>query len=430
MDDSTPLAVLEAVREELAGLLAGLVEAAELDLGAAERRVRAGVLAVGARLLEAGLAARGTGKAGPRLPCPCGGAAALEGYRAKQVQTLVGWVRVRRAYYRCAGCGRGRCPLDAGLGLARDGHSPGLRRAVGRLGALMPFAQAAATLAEVAGVQTSASTVRVVTEAVGEGRERERERAVAAAWRGGLPPPPAPPPARLYVAMDGVRILGTGGEGKEAKVGVVAPEHRGPDGQLRRAAASYAAAFAPAAAFGPRLALEAHRRGLEGAAEVVVLGDGAEWSWNLAAEHFPAATQVVDWYHASERVWALGRALHGEGAARTARWVGKQLDRLAKGEVAALVRAWRRLRLRGEAAEARDEQAGYFTNQASRMAYHRYRERGLDIGSGMVESASKQVIGAREKGPGMRWGVHGANAVAQVRVLLFNDEWDAYHLAA
>ena len=79
-----------------------------------------------------------------------------------------------------------------------------------------------------------------------------------------------------------------------------------------------------------------------------MLGDGAAWIWTLAAEHFPRTTCIVDWYHASERVWALGRALHGEGAT------------------------------------VRDEQVTYFTNQAPRMAYAQYWAAGWDIGSGMV----------------------------------------------
>src|SRR5262245_40425433 len=166
VDDSTLPAVLEAVRAEVAALLEGLVRAPDPGLGAAERAVREGVLAIGARLLEAGLAARGTGKAGPRLPCPCGGAAAFEGYRPKAVQTLVGWVAVRRAYYACSLCGRGRCPLDASLGLARDGHSPGVRSLAGRFGALLPFAPAAALLAEATAVRLSPSTVRGTTEAL------------------------------------------------------------------------------------------------------------------------------------------------------------------------------------------------------------------------------------------------------------------------
>ena len=429
MDDSTRPAVLEEAVTELAALLEWLGTAPGLGLEAAERATRERVRAVGARLLGAGLAARGAGKAGPRLACPCGAEAAFEGYRPKGVQTLVGWVAVRRAYYACRGCGRGRCPLDAALGLERDGHSPGVRDLAGRFGALLPFGRAADTLAEAAGVRLSAGTLRGVTEALGARRDAAVAAEVERAWRAGLPPAPGPAPERLYVAMDGVRVLGADGEGKEAKVGVVAPARRTERGEAR-GAASYAASFEPAAAFGRRLALEAHRRGLEGAEAVAVLGDGAEWIWNLAAEHFPGAVRIVDWFHASERVWALGRALHGEGTAETARWVDRQLTRLAKGEVAGLVAAWRRLACPPAAAAVRDEQVTYFTNQAPRMAYHRYRAAGWDIGSGMVEAACKQLIGAREKGPGMRWGVSGANAVAQVRVLLFNDQWHLLQRAA
>lgn len=429
MDDSTGSAVLAAVGADLAKLWADLVSAEVNDLEAAEGTVRDGVLAIGARLLAAGLAARGTGKAGARRPCPCGADATCEGYRAKGGQTVVGWITVRRAYYVCGACGHGHCPLDAALGLARDSLSPGVRRLACRFGALLPFAEAADSLAEAGRVQLSASTVRSVTEAVGARREQALAAAITAAWAQGAPPATGAPPQRLYVAMDGVRILGTNGGGREVKVGVVVPVRQRADREQRQPA-SYVAGLEPAAAFGPRLALEAHRCGVEGAELVAVLGDGAEWIWQLAAEHFPHATQIVDWFHASERVWALGRALFGEGREPTTAWVEGQLGRLAQGEVAALVAEWRGLPCRGEIAAVRDEQVTYFTNQAPRMAYDRYRAAGWDIGSGMVESACKHLIGAREKGSGMRWSETGAQTVAAVRVLLFNDQWASYDLAA
>ncbi|HEX5325899.1 MAG TPA: ISKra4 family transposase [Acetobacteraceae bacterium] len=428
MDDSTRRAVLDAVQQEAIALLEWLGTTEGLDLAAAEQRVRTGIGAIGTRLLEAGLAARGSGKTGARIDCACGGTACFEGYRPKGVQTLIGWVTVRRAYYACPHCGHGGCPLDAALGLARDSHSPGVRGLAARFGALLPFGPAAATLAAAAGVQLSANTVRRVTETLGARREAQVIGEVAHAWTAGLAPAAGSPPDRLYVAMDGVRILGMDGAGREVKVGVIVPVARTPVGE-RRAAASYAASFEPAEAFGRRLALEAHRRGLEDATDIAVLGDGAAWIWNLAAEHFPAAVQIVDWFHASERIWELGRALFGTETPETTAWVEPQLGRLATGQAAALAADWRALPLRGEAAAVRDEQATYFTNQAERMAYDRYRAAGWDIGSGMVESACKYVIGAREKGPGMRWSEAGANAVAQLRVLLCNDQWDAVRAA-
>jgi len=421
--------VLAALGAELAGLWEEMVGAEAGDLEQAEGIVRDGVLAIGARLLAAGLAVRGTGKTGARRPCPCGGTASCEGYRPKEVQTLVGWITIRRAYYACPNCGHGHCPLDAVLGLARDSLSPGVRRLVGRFGALLPFAEAADSLAEAARVRVSASTLRHVTEAVGARREQAVAAEIAVAWQQGLPPARGPVPQRLYVAMDGVRILGTDGTGREIKVGVVAPVRQRAGGEQRQPA-SYVAGLEASAAFGPRLALEAHRRGLEGTAMVAVLGDGAAWIWQLAAEHFPHATQIVDWFHASERIWALGRALWGAETVETTTWVDGQLGRLVQGQAALLAGEWHALPCTGETAAVRDEQVTYFTNQAPRMAYDRYRAAGWDIGSGMVEAACKHLIGAREKGPGMRWSEAGAQTVAAVRVLLFNDQWATHDLAA
>lgn len=98
MDDSMPARVLAEVQADLERLWEDLVAAEGLGLETAEHRVREGVLAIGARLLGAGIAARGAGKMGARHPCPCGGEAVCAGYRTKQVQTVVGWITVRRAY--------------------------------------------------------------------------------------------------------------------------------------------------------------------------------------------------------------------------------------------------------------------------------------------------------------------------------------------
>ena len=154
-----------------------------IDLETAEATVRDGMLAIGARWLAAAVAIQGTGKTGTHRRCACGGQAVCEGYRAKQVQTVVGWITMRRAYDRCSACGHGHGPLEAALGVARDRLSPGVRRLAGRVGARLPFAEAADSLGEAARVRLSARTVRTVTEAVGARREQN--------WR-----PPSPRPGR------------------------------------------------------------------------------------------------------------------------------------------------------------------------------------------------------------------------------------------
>ncbi len=416
-------AVLDAVRGQVQELIAKLATTPELDLGMAETETLAMMRQLGARVLEVGL--------GARVPpatrwCPaCGERVEAEGRRTKQVQTPLGWIAVPRSYVRCRRCGSAWCPVDGPLGLQRDSHSPGVRRMTSRVGALMPFAVAAETLRDVSGIQLSASTVRTVTEGVGQRQEQRRQEQIARAWREGWEPDRASRPDRWYVGMDGVRILGCDGQGREVKLG-----------RIMRADASvrtqswYVAGVESAEAFGRRLAVVAHDRGVDAAVPMAVLGDGAAWIWHLADEHFPQAVQIVDWFHASERVWALGRAMYGEDAPQLESWVAAQLTRLAAGEAIELATDWATRAVRGAAAAVRDEQVRYFTNQASRMAYDRYRAAGWAIGSGMIESGCKAVIGQRHKGAGMRWSDAGAQTVANVRVLLFNKEWDAYWAAA
>jgi hypothetical protein len=122
--------------------------------------------------------------------------------------------------------------------------------------------------------------------------------------------------------------------------------------------------------------------------------------------------------------------LYGAETPETAVWVDHQLARLAQGQAATLATEWQTLPCRGDAETVRDEQVTYFTNQASRMAYGRYRAAGWDIGSGMVESACRHPIAAREKGAGMRWSERGAHTVAAVRVMLANETWAPDALAA
>ena len=315
MDDSTGSAVLAAVGADLARLWE--------DGGQAPRRWtwrrRKGRCATACWRSGRGCWRRGWRRgARARLaraaPVRCGGEAACEGYRPKGVQTVVGWITMRRAYYACPACGHGQCPLDAALGLGRDSLSPGVRRLACRFGALLPFAEAARRAwPRRRAVQLSASTVRTVTEAVGARREQARgggdRRGLGAGAATGARRRRR---TRLYVAMDGVRILGTDGGGREVKVGVVVPVRAAP----------------PAASGGNRPATppDWNRRPPSGRAwrwrriAAGWKGPGRSPCWGMGPSgsgSWPPSTsrtplQIVDWFHASERIWALGRALYGE----------------------------------------------------------------------------------------------------------------------
>lgn len=77
--------------------------------------------------------------------------------------------------------------------------------------------------------------------------------------------------------------------------------------------------------------------------------------------------------------------------------------------------------------EMRLARAYYFHNR-HRMDYAAYRQAGLPIGSGTIESACKTVVQARMKQAGMRWSREGAQAMLALRCLLLSNRW--HELAA
>jgi hypothetical protein len=162
------------------------------------------------------------------------------------------------------------------------------------------------------------------------------------------------------------------------------------------------------------------RRGLLSSDEVVVLGDGAHWIWNIAERHFPRAIQIVDWYHASAYLWNAASAIWGESSPERQIWAKAQLDLLWEGKLEQVLVELQKWLSSGEAVEAA---VSYYSEHQGRMDYASYRARGLQIGSGSAESACKQLVSARLKQAGMIWDADGAEAVAVVRAWLLSERW-------
>jgi len=148
------------------------------------------------------------------------------------------------------------------------------------------------------------------------------------------------------------------------------------------------------------------------------------WIWNLADELFPAATQIVDLYHAREHVHEL--ATLATRLLRDSRpgWLAERLEELDTGNIPALTAAARDLKFTGALARERDKQAGYFQANTHRMRYQHFRELGMFVGSGTVEAGCKAVIGQRLKLSGMRWTVPGATSIATLRCQEASNRWE------
>ena len=392
--------------------------------------------------MERWLNADRTDYAGPTAACACGQAARYAGRRAKTFTTVLGPLTLERAYYHCDTCRAGVCPRDRALGLHDTSLSPATTRMVGQAAASVSFAEASELLEELAGVHVETKQVERTAEALGR-QVASDECHVVEAEPGAAP--------TMYLGMDGtgVPVRKSEVEGRRGKqpggvaktrevklVTVWTAETRDEDGVPVRdpGSVSYSAAVESAAsrgtdplpsAFAQRAHREAHRRGFDAAPRRVVLGDGAEWIWNLCGEQFPGAIQIVDLYHAKGHLCEVAKAIYGAGTDLATQWGKERRDELDAGRIDAILMALRaHSRTSEEARKCRD----YITRNRHRMRYPQFRARGLCVSTGVVEAGCKHTVGARLKRAGMHWTVAGANAIIALRCCKlsgrFEDFWE------
>jgi hypothetical protein len=336
--------------------------------------IRAGLLRLGGVMLGEVLSAD-RGHRGPRVPCGNGHEAVFAGYRDKSFDTVLGLVTVTRAWYHCAKCGRGLAPRDAELGVTGTSMSPGLAAMNDLAAAAGPFAAAARLLEEIGGVRLTVKRVERAAEASGT--------ALAAAGR------------------DRAALVS------------------------ERASTSVIATFEPAPVFADLVKAEGIRRGADHVRQLTVLGDGAAWIWGIATAKFPEATQIVDLFHAREHLHDLARKLEFMLLDRKDEWLAARLEDLDYGYIDGITSAVREYPLEGVKKDEIDTALGYFENNAPHMRYHWFRQCGLFVGSGVVESSCKTVIGQRLKQSGMHWTLSGADAIIALRCREASSQWEA-----
>ena len=281
-------------------------------------------------------------------------------------------------------------------------------------------------------------------ESIGADIARREEKEIQRAVQLDLPIIVGEPIPILYVEMDatGIPVVkketvdrpgkteGQPAHTREAKLGCVFTQTgwdeegypiRDPD------STTYTGAIEIAEDFGKRIYLEAWKRGWNLTEKKVVIGDGAEWIWNIADQHFPGAVQIVDLYHARQHLWSLARKLYPCDQAQQKRWIVIHQDKLDAGQVEALVCLLRSIdSSHSELVEEIHKEANYFEKNAERMRYPKFRSQHLFVGSGVIEAGCKIVIGSRTKQSGMFWTVRGANAILALRCCRFNGRFEEY----
>lgn len=390
----------------------GTLDDREQWLVALQRRI---MTAIGTVVLETERGYRGA-----RARCACGRTGRYVRDDPKRYVTLVGEVEIRRAEYWCPACGAWR-PLDAQWDLPEGHFTRNVVRLAAMVGSALPFSRAAEVLQELGGIGMSPSQVRIVCERVGEAIGKDQAAATEQALQGAVVPPE--PPEVLVIGMDGAH-LNTREEGwRETKVGVAARYEwrEGERGwELRPVAAAYTALLGPPEPFGRMVYALAQQQGGRGRQCTLVLGDGAPWIWNQAAEHFPDAVQVLDYYHLAEHVFATARELFGEGDTTGRDWAETVLELLREEEIETALEYLKRT---GDGTAKLRE---YIEANRRRMPYRWLRARGYPMGSGIVESACKQIVHTRHRQAGMRWCLKNAQRMLHLRCCIRSDSWDRF----
>jgi len=414
--------------------------------------VRSAVHRAGAAMLSELLRFEAPSAERRNIACACGHQAHYQELRSKPVLTAVGKVEVSRPYYLCPHCHHGQFPADVELDIENTEFSPAVRRMQGVVGQETPFDQGRQLMKLLADLDVTTKAVERTAEAIGvdiaQGEQQEIQRAVQLH----LPIIVGEPVPILYVQMDGtgvpvVKKETEGRKGKtdgqpahtrEAKLGCVFTQTawdeegypiRDPD------STTYTGAIESAEEFGKRLYVEAWKRGWSRAEKKVVMGDGAEWIWNLAGQHFPGAVQIVDLYHARQHLWDLARKLYPNDPVTQKAWIKvHQKPLLDEGKIDKLVAALHSIHSTNpEVIEKIRTEADYFERNADRMRYPKFRQQHFFVGSGVIEAGCKTVIGSRLKQSGMFWTVRGANAILALRCChlngRFEDYWEARRAA-
>ena len=419
--------IVSEIHQEVQEIFQDLTGDASVCISDVEKRVSVAVSAWGQRLSEAILSeTSGSAVASPAsVACPsCQGESRRYRRRGRCFTTVCGVLRLPRWEYKCQ-CGHIHVPWDAKQGL-KGRYTQGVAAAMMRLAAQLNYRAAAAELKH-QGIEVSHTTLHQKVQAWSSGESVSDYVAKESLDVG----------ARWYVSCDGCHTNSRIGY-QEVKVGSIGKDYPHQNAtsvlKIRPSSLRYVASRDSVAEFRRQLAALATQTGIYQdentieTQEVVVIGDGAAWIWNLADEHFPGATEIVDFMHAKTHLYDVAKQAFGEEDQETVEtWVNTTETPLYNGETSQVVARIRDLGKQNPTiADVIEKQVGYFQKHAQRMQYRTFNEKGYQIGSGVIESACKHVVAERCKQAGMRWTQHGINAILFWRCLLKNDAWDTY----
>ena len=323
---------------------------------------------------------------------------------------------------------KGIFPLDEQLRLTSSGFSHDLSKQLVWLSGLLPYDQCEQVMERIGERYVSDSSIWRQTQRYGARIEAEvaHQQQQVSVERIQLPDARYDHDQRKALSMDGgmvnIRVEGW----RELKVGAVFdvekrrernPQTQELDEMAHGVNVNYTAVLGSKEAFKPALWALAVQHDLPTARNRSVVADGALWIWDVAEDVCLDGTQVVDWFHAIEHLSEAAHALYADekDTHNRKRWLKMHKDHLYMGRIHKIITALHRRK--------RPDLALYFERHQRRMQYLEFRENGLPIGSGTVESGVKQYK-QRLSGAGMRWNNDNVQRMLVIRSATLSDTFD------
>jgi hypothetical protein len=381
----------QAAEQELFTLIEELEGLEEGKLKEAEEKIYQGIFKIGNKLLKGVISQ--VKKSEPiktTIQGECGHEQKLVGYRTKKLLTMFGEIEYKRAYYQCQRedkseqendgeelqekkkkCSHGRATSDEKWGVQGIRTTTGVQKTISYFCSMLTFEEAAEAFERLLPLGMSARQALNLSRPVGKALAEKEDKEVKAAFDQALQSktddskgeqqPLVKDIKRLYIEPDG--IMGRmrrdsvpmekheqerkGDVYRETRVGATFLAERGnerselaPDVWIdtpKEGSQQYVARRTALGGFDKLLYSLACQSGLARAQQVVVIGDGAHWIWELADEHFPGSVQIVDLYHAQEHVWDVAHAVFGRTTPQGISWAKQACDLLVHGKIEDLV---------------------------------------------------------------------------------------------
>jgi len=290
--------------------------------------------------------------------------------------------------------------------------SPYLQELVVFTGQNCVFEDGSEQLKKLSGIGVTAKQIERLTHAYGELLEvRQQESATPIERDGSL----------HYCMMDGGMILTREDDWKEMKLARLFPAKAHMGQSEKRNFIKESSYVAHLGGHHPFL------RKLEKQTDLfdnmVWICDGARWIWNWIDDSYPESTQILDYFHCSEKLHGFAKEAIKNPEQRN-KWINHQKELLANDEAKTVIANVSLMPCKGKAQQKQRTLLTYYENNLKRMNYKTYKEQGLLIGSGPMEAAHRHVVQSRMKLSGQRWTIKGAQQVVNLRVANKNGKWN------